>query len=126
MEAFPPGDGDPGDGDPGDGDPAATRMVVASDAIVPIGTTKTPRTGMQYHSTRYRVKRDFERKRDRGGGSKCRCPEIRELLFEWCSRIRRSINCKIMCRLPKKVFWVKALMLQQEYLAECLTRGAQP
>ena len=117
----------PGDGDPGDGDPAATRMVVASDAIVPVGTTKTPRTGMQYHSHRCRVKKDFERKRGIDGGRYRSCPEgLREFLLDWYSRIQHSIDCRIMCRLLKKVFLVKASMLQQEHCGECLTRELQP
>ena len=81
---------------------------------------------MQYFSHRHRVKRDFERKPGRGGGRWRSCPERRELLLDWYSRIRHSIDCRIMCRLPKKVLLVKALMLQQEYCAECLTRGIEP
>ena len=83
---------------------------------------------MQYHSHRCRVKKDFERKRGRDGGRYRSCPgDLREFLLDWYSRIQHSIDCRIMCRLLKKVFLVKASMLQQqEHCGECLTRELQP
>ena len=51
---------------------------------------------------------------------------IRELLMEWWSIIRHSVNCKMMVRFPKKVMLVKAQMLQQEYIASCLSRELVP
>ena len=38
----------------------------------------------------------------------------------WYSIIRHSVDVKIMCRFPKKVLLVKALMLQQDYYASCI------
>ena len=51
---------------------------------------------------------------------------IRELLMEWYSRIRHSVNCKIMVRFPKAVLLVKAQMLQQEYIAASFRRQLDP
>ena len=51
---------------------------------------------------------------------------IRELLMEWYSMIRHSVNCKILVRFPKRVMLVKAQMLQQEYTASSLRRQLVP
>ena len=41
---------------------------------------------------------------------------MRELLMDLYSKRRHSVNCRIMCRLPKKVLLVKAKMLQDQWL----------
>ena len=51
---------------------------------------------------------------------------IREELMLWYSMIRHCVDAKIMCRFPKKVLLVKALMLQQEYYASCLKKNVEP
>ena len=80
----------------------------------------------QYFETAYKFKRGSERRRAHGGGRHRSATVIRELLMDWYSKIRHSVDCRIMCRIPKKVFLVKALMLHEEYCQQCLSRGMQP
>ena len=87
---------------------------------------KTARTGAQYYSSRARFKRDACRRRAKGAGRRRSCTIIREMLIMWYSIIRHSVNVKIMCRFPKKVLLVKALMLQQDYYASCLRNKLRP
>ena len=42
------------------------------------------------------------------------------------SIVRHSVDVKIMCRFPKKVLLVKAMMLQQDYYASCLKNKVEP
>jgi len=37
------------------------------------------------------------------------------MLAMWYNIVRHSVDVKIMCRFPKKVILVKAVMLQQDY-----------
>ena len=87
---------------------------------------KTARAGAQYYSSRTRFKRDGCRRRKKGGGRRRSCSTVREMLIMWYSIIRHSVNVKIMCRFPKKVLLVKALMLQQDYYASCLRNKVCP
>jgi hypothetical protein len=84
------------------------------------------RQGAQYFDHRWGFIRDSKRRRQPGAGRQRSAAIIRELLMEWYSSIRHSVNCKIMCRFPKKVLLVKAQMLQEDYLVECLSRNVQP
>ena len=51
---------------------------------------------------------------------------MREIVAMWYSIVRHSVNVKIMCRFPKKVLLVKAMMLQQDYYASCLKNKVEP
>ena len=62
---------------------------------------KTARTGAQYYSGRARFKRDADRRRTKGGGRPKSCSTVRDMLIEWFSIIRHSVDVKIMCRFPK-------------------------
>ena len=46
--------------------------------------------------------------------------------MDWYSKIRHSVDCKIMCRFPKKCLLVKAQMLQEDYLVTCMKMNVQP
>ena len=48
------------------------------------------------------------------------------MLVTWYSIVRHSVDVKIRCSFPKKVLLVKALSLQQDYFALCLTNGVEP
>ena len=85
----------------------------------------TPRQGQQYYSTQYAFQRPWARRRGSGGGRKRAAAVLRELLMEWYSSIRHSVDVKIMVRFPKQVLLVKAQMLQQEYCALCLRQSIQ-
>ena len=87
---------------------------------------KTERTGAQYYSTRKQFARDACRRRAVGGGRPRVCSTVREMLAMWYSIVRHSVNVKIMCRFPKKVLLVKAIMLQQDYYATCMRNGVEP
>lgn len=87
--------------------------------------SKASREGAQYYSHGYSFVRPYFRRRNIGGGRHKQAAIIRELLIDWYSKIRHSVNCKIMCRFPKKVLLVKAQMLQEDYLTECLSRDVQ-
>ena len=88
--------------------------------------TRIERRGMQYSSTQMKVVRPFQRRRARGGGRHHSAAVIREMLIDWYSKLRHSVNIKLMCRLPMKVLLVKAQMLQQDYVVSCLKAGCQP
>ena len=60
------------------------------------------------------------------GGATHRALLLRESLMEWWSIIRHSVDTKVMVRLPKAVFLVKAQQLQCEYCAECLKHNRIP
>ena len=94
----------------------------------PFSTYKyqTPRVGQQYFSTVLKSQRDANRRRLRGGGRPRKACMLRELLMEWYSDIRHSVDCKSMVRFPKKVLLVKAQMLQQDYDALCLKNKLEP
>ena len=85
-----------------------------------------PRVGSQYFSSNTGFQRDWKRRRARGGGRHHTCGVLREMLVTWYSVIRHSVNVKIMCRFPKKVLLVKALMLQQDYYCSCLKNNIEP
>ena len=87
---------------------------------------KSKRLGAQYYSTRSRFKRESCRRRSSGAGRRRVCSTVREMLIMWYSIIRHSVNVKVMCRFPKKVLLVKALMLQQDYYASCIRHKVQP
>ena len=44
----------------------------------------------------------------------------------WYSIVRHSVDVKTMCRFPKKVLLVKAMILQQDYYASCLKNKVEP
>ena len=85
-----------------------------------------PREGAQYFERRWAFARDADRRRQIGGGRKRSATIIRELLMDWYSKIRHSVDCKIMCRFPKKCLLVKAQMLQEDYLVTCMKMNVQP
>ena len=82
--------------------------------------------GQQYYTTQWGFQRDSQRRRASGGGRQRSAAIIREMLMEWYSIIRHSVDVKIMVRFPKQVLLVKAQMLQQEYCASCLRNSVQP
>ena len=63
---------------------------------------------------------------DFGVGRKRVCATIREMLIMWYSIIRHSVNVKVMCRFPKKVLLVKALMLHAGLLRFLHTAQCHP
>jgi len=75
----------------------------------------TPRIGRQYFTSTLIFKRDSQRRRSHGGGRHRSCGVLREMLAMWYNIVRHSVDVKIMCRFPKKVILVKAVMLQQDY-----------
>jgi len=87
---------------------------------------KTPRIGMNYWRTQLHFARDGERRRGHGGGRHASQCLVREMLMEWYSVIRHSVDITIMVRIPKQVLLVKAQMLQEEYYASCLRNGVKP
>ena len=86
----------------------------------------TPRQGSKYFSSSLSFQRDNQRRRKHGGGRHRSCIVLREMLAMWYSSVRHSVDVKIMCRFPKKVLLVKALMLQQDYYASCLANNVAP
>ena len=68
---------------------------------------------------------EFLLPQDPGGGRHRSAAILRELLMDWYSIIRHSVDSKIMVRFPKQVLVVKAQMLQQGNLAACLRRSVQ-
>ena len=115
-------------------DSAATESVVADNGaqsavaeyqpfeINPFAKfrTKTVRKGMQYYSKLATFKRNSTRQRCHGGGRGKTCAIIGELLIEWYSIIRHSVDTNIMCRFPKQCLLVKAKMIQQDYYVCCM------
>ena len=87
---------------------------------------KTERTGAQYYKTTLKFKRDCERRRGHGAGRHRVCPTVREMLAEWYNIIRHSVDVKIMCRFPKKVLLVQALILQEDYYVSCIKSRIGP
>jgi len=98
----------------------------ADDDYVSKFQTHTPRIGRQYVTSTLLFKRDSQRRRSHGGGRHKSCGVLREMLAMWYSIVRHSVDVKIMCRFPKKLLLVKALMLQQDYYASCLTNKVNP
>ena len=87
---------------------------------------KAPRAGTLYWKSQLLFARDADRRRGHGGGRHAHQCIVREMLMEWYSVIRHSVDVKIMVRIPKKVLLVKAQMLQEEYYASCLRNRVQP
>ena len=87
---------------------------------------KTPRTGALYWKTQLPFVRDAERRRAHGAGKKMSQCIVRQMLMEWFSVIRHSVDIKLMVRIPKQVLLVKAQMLQEEYYASCLRNRVTP
>ena len=48
------------------------------------------------------------------------------MLAIWYDIIRHSVDVKIMCRFPKKVLLVQALILQEDYYASCIRNRIEP
>ena len=69
---------------------------------------KLRRTGGQYIDKHDRTIREWLRRRQRGGGRKRACSEIRHGLARWYNSKRRSGDTKTLCRFPRKVLLVKA------------------
>ena len=69
---------------------------------------------------------NYLRRRARGGGRPPKAQAIREALIDWFSRVRFSVDTKIMCRFPKSVLLRKAQEFHREYLASCLKAGCTP
>ena len=53
-----------------------------------------------YFSTAYTFTRPARRRRTHGGGRHRNAAIIRELLIDWYSRIRHSVDCRLMRRVP--------------------------
>ena len=69
---------------------------------------------------------NYLRRRARGGGRPPKAQVIREALIDWFSRVRFSVDTKIMCRFPVSVLLRKAQEFHREYLASCLKAGCTP
>ena len=72
-----------------------------------------------------RTVRDHLRRRNFGGGRHRACQPVRELLAEWYSIMRHSVDVKVMCRFPKKVLLTKARQLQQDYYVAHMKKGSE-
>jgi hypothetical protein len=70
--------------------------------------------------------RNYQRRRRQGGGRLRPSSAVAEALMLWYNVIRHSVDCKIMVRFPKKAFLLKALQLQQDYIAACLRNSSTP
>ena len=80
----------------------------------------------QYTSTKRGVVQDWKRRRLPGAGRNRLATYVRDGLFQWYEVVRHSVNVKIMCRFPKLAFKVKARMLYEDYLVECVNRNIKP
>ena len=116
AERKPPSSSDVAvaDGKPRDPDPFARFR------------NKRERTGSQYFSSGATFQRPSKRRRGLGAGRHRSCVVLRDLLATWYSIVRHSVDVKIMCRFPKKVILVQALILQQDYYTSCLKNNVQP
>ena len=85
----------------------------------------TGRTGYTHTRTTLRLVREYDR-RSSGAGRHRQAVTIRELLIDWYSKLRHSLNLKIMCGIPKKVLRTKAQMMQQDYWIECMKQSVKP
>ena len=99
-----------------------TAVAVCSDDPNIRYIPKRQRLGYQYQSTKRGVIQNWKCRRNKGIGRNRLVSEVREGLFMWYSVVRHSVNTKIMCRFPKLAFKVKARMLYEDYLVECLNR----
>ena len=84
---------------------------------------KTPRKGAQYGTSQMSFMREYQKRRDSGGGRRKQAQALREAVMDWYNIMRHSVDLKLMVRFPKHTLLVKARMLQQEYLARSLERG---
>ena len=79
-------------------------------------------------SGKARFVRDTFRRRGRGkqGEHLKKAPIVREMLFEWFSVLRHSIDTKVMTRFPPKLVELKAKELIVSYVEACFKNGLTP